>query len=433
MTSSPALRFAMVTTFYPPFHFGGDGQAVRRLAHALARRGHRVDIIHDADAFRSLHRGPEPVPVSEPPLVRVHRLESRWGALSCLATQQIGRPLVHGRRIRRILSQGYDVIHFHNVSLVGGPGILEYGDAIKLYTAHEHWLVCPSHILWRHNREICDRKECLRCVLRHRRPPQLWRFGSLLERKAHHVDAFVGLSQFSVDKHRQFGFDRPFRVLPSFLPDSETETGDAGEFSGRRGSTRPYFLFVGRLEAIKGLQDVIPLFTDDAPAELWIAGSGTYETALRGLAHGRSAVQFLGQLTQDQLRGLYRKAAGVVIPSRCFEVFPMVVLEAFREGTPIVARRLGPFPEIVSDSNGGVLFETPSEMRAALWKLAADVEFRQALGQNGRRAFETRWHEDVAMREYFDLILAVARERGNVNEILGRLPAASPGVAATSA
>ncbi|HEU0221820.1 MAG TPA: hypothetical protein VFR34_06355, partial [Paracoccaceae bacterium] len=33
-------------------------------------------------------------------------------------------------------------------------------------------------------------------------------------------------------------------------------------------------------------------------------------------------------------------------PSRCYEVFPMVVLEAFREGTPIVARDLGPYPEI---------------------------------------------------------------------------------------
>ena len=54
------LRFAMITTFYPPYNFGGDGQAVRRLAHALARRGHRVDVIHDVDAYRMLAAAKEP-------------------------------------------------------------------------------------------------------------------------------------------------------------------------------------------------------------------------------------------------------------------------------------------------------------------------------------------------------------------------------------
>ncbi len=40
------LRFAMITTFYPPHHFGGDAIFVQRLAQALARRGHSVDVIY---------------------------------------------------------------------------------------------------------------------------------------------------------------------------------------------------------------------------------------------------------------------------------------------------------------------------------------------------------------------------------------------------
>ena len=99
----------MVTTFYPPFNFGGDGQYVRRLAHALARRGHRVEVIHDADAYRVLGGSADPAPPDEPPGVTVHTLRSRTPVLSCLATQQLGRPLVHGahdppdprRRLRR--------------------------------------------------------------------------------------------------------------------------------------------------------------------------------------------------------------------------------------------------------------------------------------------------------------------------------------------
>jgi len=58
-------------------------------------------------------------------------------------TQATGRPGFKRAPIARVLDAGFDVIHFHNISLAGGPGILSYGEGIKLYTAHEHWLVCP--------------------------------------------------------------------------------------------------------------------------------------------------------------------------------------------------------------------------------------------------------------------------------------------------
>ena len=50
-----ALRFCMVTTFYPPYHFGGDGIFVYRLSELLASRGHKVDVIHSADAYHLSH------------------------------------------------------------------------------------------------------------------------------------------------------------------------------------------------------------------------------------------------------------------------------------------------------------------------------------------------------------------------------------------
>jgi hypothetical protein len=110
----------MVTTFYPPFNFGGDGIAVQRLSQALVRRGHHVTVVHDADAYNALHRGAEPVAQPDPVGVEVQRLRSRLRTFSPLLTQQTGRPVVHGRKIRELLAAGnFDVIHFNNVSLVG--------------------------------------------------------------------------------------------------------------------------------------------------------------------------------------------------------------------------------------------------------------------------------------------------------------------------
>lgn len=411
----------MVTTFYPPYHFGGDAVFVRRLSHALARRGHEVEVIHDVDAYKLLHSGPPPAPLAEPEGVRTHPLSSRLGTLSCLATQQTGRPLVHGRRIRRILEHGrFDVVYFHNVSLVGGPGILAYGSGIKLYMAHEHWLVCPSHTLWRHDRELCGGRRCLRCVLHYRRPPQLWRATGLLERKVRHVDAFISPSAFSAAKHAEFGFDRDFEVIPPFLPDldldikAEVEVeAEVAPSGGDETLAAPYFLFVGRLEKIKGLQDVLPHFGPEvAPADLLVVGTGRYEQRLRHLAADLPRVRFLGFRSPEQLRRLYRQALAVIVPSVGYETFGMVLLEAFRDRAPVVARALGAFNEIVRESGGGLLFETSEDLAQALRRLAGDAELRTELADAGHRALTERWTESVVLGQYFELIRRVARRRG---------------------
>ena len=416
LRTTRSLRFAMVTTFYPPFNFGGDGHYVRRLAHALARRGHIVEIIHDADAYRLLGGDADLEPTVEPPGVTVHTLRSAVPRLSCLATHQLGRPLVHGARIRKILARGFDVIHFHNVSLIGGPGVLSYGAGVKLYTAHEHWLVCPMHTLWRHDREICTGRECLRCTLAYRRPPQLWRAGRLLAQQARHIDAFIALSRFSADKHADFGFTRPMTVMPSFLPDAPAE-----DTAPRPTGGRPYFLFVGRLERIKGLQDVIPVFDEASPVDLSIAGAGSYEAELRAIAGGRANVRFLGDQPPDRLPGLYRGAQALITPSVCYEVFPLVVLEAFQQGVPIIARRLGPYPEIVGESGAGLLFVDRKDLAAAIRSLASDTARRDTMGKAARHAFHTKWTETVAVTAYFELIRSIAARRG-LHEVSDAFP-----------
>ena len=410
--SARGLRFAMVTTFYPPYHFGGDAMFVRRLSHALARHGHTVDVIHDVDAFRLLRSGVELEPLQEPERVHIHRLSHPLGALSCLLTQQTGRPIANGRRIRRILDGGrYDVIHFHNVSLVGGPGVLAFGNAIKLYTAHEHWLVCPTHALWRHKRELCTGRQCFRCMLHYRRPPQAWRWTGFLRKSIRHIDAFLSPSAFTSEKHTEFGFPRTMEVMPYFLPEDEFEDSTT---PWRRGEEppRPYFLFVGRLEREKGVQDVIPLFDEGSPAEFWIAGRGKFEPELRRLAAGNPRVRFLGLNTPSELRKLYAAAIALVVPSIFYETFGYVVLEAFREGTPVVARRRGPLVEHIERSDGGLLFDTADELREALSRLATEPELRARLGEAGYRAVRQIWSETAVLPQYYGLIKRVAEEKG---------------------
>jgi glycosyltransferase involved in cell wall biosynthesis len=184
--------------------------------------------------------------------------------------------------------------------------------ATTLYTAHEHWLICPTHVLWRHRREPCDKRECLRCQLRYHRPPQLWRRTEFFQRQLRHVDTFIALSEFSRAKHHEFGFPFPMEVLPPLVADAPLVAGSDASASPH---PRPYFLCVARLEPIKGLHTVIPCFQGDAPADLIIAGAGSQEAELRALAGGSPRIHFVGRLTSQQLWRYYRHAIAHIAAS----------------------------------------------------------------------------------------------------------------------
>jgi glycosyltransferase involved in cell wall biosynthesis len=418
------LRFCFLTTFYPPYNFGGDGIAIQRLARALAARGHHVTVVHDVDAFNLLRRGPAaPLPEPpEPPGLRVVRLRSGIGPLSPLLTQQTGRPIVNGRRIRAILDEGrFDVVNFNNVSLIGGPGLLSYGrEAIRVYFAHEHWLVCPTHVLWRHKREVCTGRDCLRCSLSYRRPPQLWRFTGYLEQQLREVDVFIAMSAFSRDIHREFGFPYEMEVMPYFLPDAEPV---APSRSGVPPHPRPYFLFVGRLERIKGLDDVIPVFERYPDADLLVAGDGDHASALKRLAEGNPRIMFLGSIDAETLEHYYRHAVALIVPSVGFETFGIVLIEAFKQATPVIARRIGPFPEILQQSCGGELFETEVELLSAMSRLQKDAARRQAMGEAGHHAYRGRWSESVVVPRYLEIVRRAAERRGAAHSPVGTISA----------
>jgi len=210
----------MVTTFYPPYHFGGDGVFVYRLAHALGDLGHHVDVLHSVDAYTLQHPEPPPVAFAEHPNVRRIPLQSRHRLLASMSAHQSGRPAAYRREIRAVLdSTSYDVIHFHNVSLMGGPGVLRYGRGVKLYTTHEYWLICPTHVLFAFNHKACTRRLCLACTLSYRRPPQLWRYTGWTRRCLRSIDALLVPSRFAADAHRAVGIDCPIVYLPHFVPE----------------------------------------------------------------------------------------------------------------------------------------------------------------------------------------------------------------------
>jgi glycosyltransferase involved in cell wall biosynthesis len=397
------MKFAMLTTFFGPHSFGGDAAFVDRLSRALARHGHEVHVIYCRDAFEMVKGDQTPRPYEVPPGVTIHPLSSRFGPLSPLATHQTGLPKFKEQAIRTLLrSIRPDVVHFHNLSLIGGPGLLAVPTpgAVKFMTTHEHWLVCPLHVLWKFNRGVCQTKECVKCCVQAAIPPQFWRKTPLLERSLRHLDALIGPSLSTIREHGRRGVDLPMTHLPYFLPDDYTGLPDAPAPA----FDRPYVAVAGRLEKIKGFQDVIAVMKRLPDLDLRIAGSGPFEGELRRLADGLTNVHFEGRLDSSQVAALFRGALAVAVPSLVYETFGYVVLEAFAEKTPVVVRDLGALPELVAESGGGLIFQTQDELIGALKKLSEDADLRIRLGCDGFFARHGLWSEAEHLERYFALI-----------------------------
>jgi glycosyltransferase involved in cell wall biosynthesis len=405
------LNFLHLTTFYPPDSFGGDAMYIYRLAHALGDAGHHVDVIHCIDSYHLLHPAVPEIKFAGHPNVTVHGLRSGYGWLSPLLTQQTGKPYLKQRHIREVLNnKQYDVVHFHNISLLG-PQVLTFepafGRVVKMYTTHEHWLICPTHVLWKFNSRPCEKPQCLRCTLMAKRPPQAWRYTGLLEKTSRHVDQFVAPSRFTAKMHAERGFRQPVEYLPYFIDRVDQDWKEPGP----RPWEKPYFLFVGRLEVIKGLESLIRLWKRVSDADLLVVGTGTFETQLRAMAASNTRIRFLGPLPQRELGSLYYHALACLVPSITYETFGIICVEAFARKTPVIVRDLGALPEVIEDSGGGFVYRTEEELLMAMRRIATRPTLRSKLGENGYRAFVQRWSREAHLEIYFDFLRNIATKK----------------------
>jgi glycosyltransferase involved in cell wall biosynthesis len=221
---------------------------------------------------------------------------------------------------------------------------------------------------------------------------------------AAHVDQFVAPSRFTARMHAERGFARPLAHLPNFIDRVDEDWQDPAP----RPQAAPYFLFVGRLERIKGLQTLIALWDRAPQSDLLVVGTGSYEPELRAMAAGNARIKFLGPLPQRELGALYYHALACVIPSVTYETFGMTSVEAFARKTPAIARDLGALPEVIEDSGGGLLYRTDEELLAALARIAGSQQLRAELGQKGYDGFIRLWCREAHLQQYFDFLSKAA-------------------------
>ena len=394
----------MITTFYPPYHFGGDATYVRALSKSLVNRGHEVHVVHCEDAYRTVSHNNEILESTIDEGITIHKLKSNFGLLSPLFTQQTGFPGFKKTDLKRILKQNFDVIHFHNISLVGGPAVLKMSNAlVTLYTLHEHWLLCPTHIFWKNNKQACDKRECFSCSLRSGIPPQLWRYTNLISNSLKSVDVLIAPSEYTRTKHTSVFHNNDIQVLPLFsaLKVKKEEVIRGNNFQNYEDIP---FIYVGRVTASKGIISLLKVFEKLPDVNLQIIGDGDLLTKLKKEYLNNSNIKFLGKLEQNKLIEKYINSKAVILPSLAPETFGLTIIEAFSCSTPALVRVSGGSRDIIDNTGGGFVYNNDEELMESILKLQKDAALRDKLGDSARQGYEKFYTEDIHLDSYMKLI-----------------------------
>lgn len=297
-----------------------------------------------------------------------------------------------------------DVAHVHNTwfaSTVSVVAALAARGVPVVVTLHNYRLVCANAMLHR------DGRPCEDCVgrlpwpaVRHRcyrgsLPASLAAATAVAADRrtwASAVDVFLVLSDFARERFVRAGLPAGrLRVTPNVVADP----GPRPQPPSRSGTV----VFAGRLSPEKGVDVLLDAWARAAPPglELLVVGDGPARAALQPRAP--AGVTFTGRLAPDEVSALLRRARAAVLPSLWYEGQPMIVLEAFSAGLPVVGSDLGGIPELLAGQGDGWL-AAPGDADAWAAALARlrDDDLVDAAGAAARRTWQQRHSPEAGLR-----------------------------------
>ena len=297
-----------------------------------------------------------------------------------------------------IKSDRPDVAHFHNTfPLITPSAYAACRDAgvPVVQTLHNFRMVCPQAMLLRNGRpcELCLNGNFLpalgyRCYRDSFVATLAQVYTQTYNRYRgtyrHLVNRLISLTGFASKKFVKAGFSTSsITVVPNTLIDPPLAgSGDGG-----------YALFVGRLSAEKGLRLLLEAWRG-INIPLKIVGDGPLRSELEAIVRTRALkAEFTGHLDRENVMGIVQRAMLQVVPSECYEGFPMVLLEAMACGTPVVASRIGSLDEIVLDGMTGIKFSPGNacELAVAVEGLVSEPERLASMRISVRDHFERKY------------------------------------------
>jgi glycosyltransferase involved in cell wall biosynthesis len=369
------MKILIVNTRHYPG--GGDSTYTFNLANLLRSKKHEVAFF----AMQSEHNLPDPnadLFVSHIDFRELNRSKNPINGLRVL-----GRSIYSCEariKFARLLERFQpDIVHLQNIHAHITPSVIleaKKSGIPMVWTLHDYKLVCPnSHFLIDTTGQVCEDcgqgryyhaviKQCKKGSIMASTMASLEAYAHYLLHIREQVDIFLAPSQFLRNKFIQHGFpEKKIVHLPLFLSEEILENHTEGN--------QGYFLFLGKLDLIKGITILVEAARLSPEIQIVMAGQAEYGY-LQSMQPIPSNIKYVGLKHGDELKALLTNAVALILPSICYENQPFSILEAFAYGKPVIASNLGGISELVTNGERGLLVPpgNATELSAALrWML----------------------------------------------------------------
>ncbi|MGD0801989.1 MAG: glycosyltransferase [Terracidiphilus sp.] len=319
---------------------GGEDAVVRDEVELLRLRGHSVELLEENNDA-------------------IHGLRGKIIASANIFYSSHSRK----RMVQAIHDFRPEIFHVHNWFPILSPSIILEADASALptvQTLHNFRMLCANALLYR-NGVVCT--DCVGksiplsgvihgCYRGSRAGSAIVTAAYAFHRLAHtwnRVDLFIAVSDFERDILVRGGVpSEKVVVKPNFV---NTKTGNAVRHR------EDVALYVGRLSPEKGIRTLLSAWnTGKIPLRLRIIGDGPMAEEVRRCVASNTSVEYMGSQPSESVYREMARAKFLIFPSEWFETFGRTVVEAFSQGTPVLAADLGGIRELVEEGITGYCF-----------------------------------------------------------------------------
>jgi len=320
---------------------------------------------------------------------------------------------------RVIKKEAPDLAHFHNIWYLISPSAYyacQKQSVPVIQTLHNFRMFCANGLLLYRN-NICNSciqgvrfrsilKRCYRDSLFHSAPVvTAQKIHQIKETWHNEVDGYIALTNFAKNIFCEYRIPKEKIFLkPNLARNIKCDYSNGGNMA----------TYVGRLSTEKGIEVLCKafntLFKKNKNYILNVVGDGPLMSNI--VLNNNGSTKCWGQQNKDSVLKILDKSAFTIIPSICYEMFPMVIAESYASGKPVIASRIGALPEIIEDHKTGLLFDPGNEDDLAekmRWMFEHKEECIQ-MGKNARKVYEEKYTPEKNFKMLMDIYQTVIQE-----------------------
>ncbi|EOU2109428.1 glycosyltransferase family 1 protein, partial [Clostridium perfringens] len=265
--------------------------------------------------------------------------------------------------IKKIIkSENIDIIHVHNTLPLISTSVYYVAKRYNIpivQTVHNFRFLCPGATFTRDG-HICE--ECLtkglkcsiknKCYRNSRIQTGVLAFNLWINRKIgtyKKVNAYIALTEFNKKKlSKLINFNKIY-VKPNFMKSISYENDSID---------KKYFMYLGRIDELKGIKLLLDSW-EEIDDKLIIVGKGPEENYLKEYIKNKKItnIEYLGFKNRKDVLNLLKESKALIVPSQCYEGFPMTIVESFSMGVPVIAGDIGNLGVIIKNNVNGCLFK----------------------------------------------------------------------------